>query len=85
VSRSDRPVLRVAAASVLLLTLGLMLGACGRKGPLDPPPGSQPQPQSSAQQTGSTPPASGLMSDQQKRDVAPPGQNRRLLIDGLLD
>jgi len=88
VSRFDRPVLRVATAAVLLMALGLTLTACGRKGPLDPPPGSQPYPQSSSQQSSSqsgTPTASGLMSPQQQRDLAPPGPNRRLPIDALLD
>jgi len=93
VSRFDRPVLRVATAAVLLMALGLTLTACGRKGPLDPPPGSEPYPQSSSQPSSSqqsssqpgTPTASGLMSPQQQRDLAPPGPNRRLPIDALLD
>ena len=73
-SRFDRPVLRVAAATALLVVLGLTLSACGRKGPLDPPPASLSGPQPSALQT-----------DQQGREVAPPGANRRLPIDVLLD
>ena len=82
-SRFNRPVLRVAAASALFVALGLTLTACGRKGPLDMPPGSQPYPDSSAQQPAA--PASGLQSDQQNRNIAPPGQNKRLPIDALLD
>ena len=35
---SDRPFLRVALIGALVASLGL--SACGRKGPLDPPPGA---------------------------------------------
>ena len=35
---SDRPFLRVALIGALIASLGL--SACGRKGPLDPPPGA---------------------------------------------
>ncbi len=34
----DRPFLRLALIGALVATLGL--AACGRKGPLDPPPGA---------------------------------------------
>ena len=34
----DRPFLRVALTGALVASLGL--SACGRKGPLDPPPGA---------------------------------------------
>jgi predicted small lipoprotein YifL len=34
----DRPLLRLALAGALVASLGL--AACGRKGPLDPPPGA---------------------------------------------
>ena len=34
----DRPLLRLAAIGVLVAALGL--AGCGRKGPLDPPPGA---------------------------------------------
>jgi predicted small lipoprotein YifL len=52
VSQSDRPFLRIALIGALIASLGL--SACGRKGPLDPPPaasytGQQPAP--SAQQS----------------------------------
>jgi predicted small lipoprotein YifL len=74
VSRLDRPVLRVAALGVLLLGVGLILSACGRKGGLDAPPASVGQPQPSA-----------LETDAQGRDIAPPGAKKRLPIDWLLD
>jgi predicted small lipoprotein YifL len=75
VSRFDRPVLRVAAVGALLFALGLTLSACGRKGPLDPPPASLAGPQQPA----------ALETDAQGRDIAPPGQKKRLPIDWLLD
>ena len=74
---ANRRVFRVAAISALALALGLTLSACGRKGPLDLPPGAQvfdtpepPQPQ---------------QFDAQGRPLAPPGQRKRLPIDFLLD
>jgi predicted small lipoprotein YifL len=75
VSRPDRPILRAAVLSALVLALGLTLSACGRKGPLDPPPASladQQQP-------------SALATDTDGRTLAPPGQKKRLPIDWLLD
>ncbi|MCW5692887.1 MAG: lipoprotein [Pseudolabrys sp.] len=48
-SASNRPFFRLAVIGALALTLGL--AACGRKGPLDPPPG--------AAATGETQPAQG--------------------------
>ena len=71
-SRFDR-LLRVAAIA-LLLGAGLTLSACGRKGPLDPPAASLAGPQPAA-----------LETDAQGRDIAPPGQKKRLPIDWLLD
>ena len=38
VSHSDRPFLRIALIGTLIASVGLT--ACGRKGPLDPPPGA---------------------------------------------
>ena len=37
-SRHDRPFIRLALIGALAASLGL--AACGRKGPLDPPPGA---------------------------------------------
>jgi len=74
VSRLDRPVLRAAALGMLLLGVGLILSACGRKGGLDAPPAAVGQPQPSA-----------LETDAQGRDIAPPGVKKRLPIDWLLD
>jgi predicted small lipoprotein YifL len=75
VSRSDRPVLRAAILGGLALALGLTLSACGRRGPLDPPPGAS---------SGLEQPAD-IQMDAQGRPLAPQGQKRRLPIDWLLD
>jgi predicted small lipoprotein YifL len=74
VSRFERPVFRVAAVAALLLMLGVTLSACGRKGPLDPPPASLAGPQQSAIET-----------DAEGRPIAPAGPKKRLPIDWLLD
>jgi predicted small lipoprotein YifL len=73
VTRIARPVFRVAAVGTLLLALGLTLSACGRKGPLDPPPGYVNSPQGA------------IEVDPQGRPIAPAGEKKRLPIDVLLD
>ena len=72
-SRFDRPVARGAAVAALL-ALGLTLSACGRKGPLDPPPGAFVGP-------------GGVLVEaaQEGRPLAPPGQKKRIPLDVLLD
>ena len=72
---SDRPVLRAAILGGLALVLGLTLSACGRRGPLDAPPGAS----SMAEQP------ADIQMDPQGRPLAPVGQKRRLPIDWLLD
>jgi len=74
VNRIDPSVLRVAALGALLLAAGLTLSACGRKGPLDPPPASLADTQPSV-----------LEIDAEGRPIAPPGEKKRLPIDWLLD
>jgi predicted small lipoprotein YifL len=74
VGRFDRSVLRVAATAALMIALGAGLSACGRKGPLDPPPAASAVPQ-----------PADIQRDSQGREIAPPGPNRRLPIDVLLD
>ena len=78
VIRSDRPVVRAAAMATLALALGLTLSACGRKGPLDPPPNAQ----LTEPSTSGTP---EQQYDAQGRPLAPPGQKKRLPMDWLLD
>ena len=74
-TRSDRPVLRAAVLGGLALVLGLTLSACGRRGPLDPPPGASSLNEQPAD----------IQMDPQGRPLAPQGQKRRLPIDWLLD
>jgi len=74
VSRSDRPILRAAALGAVL-AVALTLSACGRKGPMDPPPGSSSAVEQPAE----------ILLDNQGRPIAPVGQKRRLPIDWLLD
>ena len=73
-SRFDRRPLVRAAAVAALFALGLTLSACGRKGPLDPPPGAYVGP-------------GGVLveADQEGRPLAPPGQKKRIPLDVLLD
>ena len=71
-SRFDR-IVRVVATSALALALGLTLSACGRRGPLEAPPGVVNTPQGPVQ------------LDEQGRPLAPPGEKKRLPIDWLLD
>ena len=72
-SRFDRPFVRIVAVAALLV-LGLTLSACGRKGPLDPPPGAAVGPGGTL-----------IELDQEGRPLAPPGQKKRIPLDVLLD
>ena len=72
-SRLSRPVARVAVVAALF-ALGLTLSACGRKGPLDPPPGAAIGPGGTL-----------IELDQEGRPLAPPGQKKRIPLDVLLD
>jgi predicted small lipoprotein YifL len=65
--------LRIAALGALMLALGLTLSACGRRGPLDAPPGVV-----STQQ-------GQIELDAEGKPIAPLGQKKRLPIDWLLD
>ena len=71
--RPEYPVSRLSVLFVAAL-LALGLSACGRKGPLDPPPAS----------LAATPPPA-LETDAEGRPLAPPGERKRLPIDFLLD
>ena len=71
-SRFDRN-LRVFAVSALALALGLTLSACGRRGPLESPPGAV------VTQQGQ------ILVDAHGRPIAPAGEKKRLPIDWLLD
>ena len=71
--RSVRSAIHLAALGALMLALGLTLSACGRRGPLDAPPGVVNTPQGPVE------------IDPQGRPIAPPGEKKRLPIDWLLD
>jgi predicted small lipoprotein YifL len=73
VSCSFRPALRLAAIGALLLALGLTLSACGRRGPLEAPPGAVMTQQGQ------------IEFDSQGRPIAPTVEKKRLPIDALLD
>jgi len=73
VIRSMRPALRLAAIGALMLALGLTLSACGRRGPLEAPPGAVMTRQGQ------------IELDSQGRPIAPTGEKKRLPIDVLLD
>ena len=89
---------RLALVAVLAATLGL--AACGRKGPLDPPPGAQQQ--GDAQQAKPQETATGLLNpmaspigsraadtspgvDADGRPMAPIGPKRSIPLDVLLN
>ena len=65
---------RAVLVGGLLLAVGLTVSACGRKGPLDPPPASLAGPQ-----------PGDIETDPEGRPIAPAGPRRRLPIDWLLD
>jgi predicted small lipoprotein YifL len=68
---ASRTLLRGAVIGAL--ALGLTLSACGRRGPLEAPPGAVMTPQGPVE------------LDAQGRPIAPPGEKKRLPIDWLLD
>ena len=85
-SRFDRPLLRVALTGVFIASLGL--AACGRKGPLDPPP--------AASLTGEKTAVTGEKSSSKKTSkdagftssgklIVPKGKNEPFFLDGLLN
>jgi predicted small lipoprotein YifL len=78
---------------VLLIGAGLALSACGRVGPLEPPPGPAAGPASRAQLTqpdGSPAPGSAQDTaaksgfDVQGNPIATPSQKRTFILDPLL-
>jgi predicted small lipoprotein YifL len=72
----DRPFLRLAVIGALAAALGL--AACGRKGPLDPPPGASIK---GDQSTVSGQPVMGANG----APHAPIGPNKRIPLDNLLN
>ena len=89
------PLLRLAAIGVLAASLGL--ASCGRKGPLDPPPGAsldgvtQPNMPELMSSTGRNAPIGGDSADGYSgvgpdgQPVAPKGPKKRIPLDVLLN
>lgn len=83
-------------ATVGLILSACALGGCGRKGPLDLPPGAtlSPATEEGASQTYRSPSSSGSAADeglfapagsQSKQMVAPRGAKKRIILDPILD
>ena len=70
--------LRLALIGALAVALGLGLAGCGRKGPLDPPPGAS---VGSDQSTANGQPVMGAAGSPR----APRGPNKRIPLDNLLN
>jgi predicted small lipoprotein YifL len=85
---SSRPVFRFVTLGVL--AAAFLLAGCGRKGPLDPPPGSSMQQppanvQSDTGDTSTQPNAQSTEFGQDGKPIAPRGQKKRLPADVLID
>jgi predicted small lipoprotein YifL len=75
----NRPYLYRALIGALVVTLGL--AACGRKGPLDPPPAASLAGDQGVAKSSGGPP----VIDREGRPTAPPGPNKRIPLDVLLN
>lgn len=74
---TDRRFARIALATVLVAALGV--SACGRKGPLDPPPGAQAAPGAAPGQP------QELVYDRAGNPLPPKGEKKSFLFDFLLN
>ena len=83
-------------ATIGAIALTLSLAACGRKGPLDPPPGGQrldggtvrtPTTRAGTQpgQDEPPPPNAPPAYDENGRPIPPPGQKKKFIGDWLID
>jgi len=81
VRHSNRPVLRIALIGALAASIGL--SACGRKGPLDPPPGASLTGQQVTPEGVETRDRPAMGPD--GRPIAPAGANKRIPLDVLLN
>jgi predicted small lipoprotein YifL len=90
----DRPFLRLALIGLAVASLGL--AACGRKGPLDPPPAKSLEGEPQANMPGlmstrTSTPIGGEAKDgfagvdSSGRPVAPPGPKKQIPLDVLLN
>jgi predicted small lipoprotein YifL len=88
VPQASRHLYRVFTLSVLVAMI--LLAGCGRKGPLDPPPGTSSQAppanvQSDADDSSGQPAAKPSDFGQDGRPIAPRGAKKRLPGDVLID
>jgi predicted small lipoprotein YifL len=85
VNPTDRRFARLALAGLLVAAFGL--SACGRKGPLDPPPGAQAQQvQQGNSGPGTTPaPPPPQTYDAAGNPIAPKGEKKPFMLDWLLN
>lgn len=90
----NRAALRLAAFAALAAALAL--GGCGRKGPLDPPPGASlaGEPQANMPDLMSKPAATPIGGQAQNgnpgvgpdgQPLAPKGPKKQIFLDGLLN
>jgi len=85
---TERSFFRLALAGALVASLGL--AACGRKGPLDPPPSASAAAPASVQNNGpnlnpiAVQPLGGTHADE-NAEQAPKGPNKSIFLDGLLN
>jgi len=75
------PCLRLRLALIGALVAAFALAGCGRKGALDPPPAASLAGDQGAAQSGGAPP----VLDRQGRPIAPPGPDKRIPLDVLLN
>jgi predicted small lipoprotein YifL len=79
---SDRPLARLALIAALAASLGLT--ACGRKGPLDPPPAASLTGEQTVT-TGDAPGTSRAILGPDGKPIAPGATNKRIPLDVLLN
>jgi predicted small lipoprotein YifL len=90
---SDRPVFRLALIGALVVSLGL--AACGRKGPLDPPPSASVAGEQQANPNLMSNPIAAPIGGQTKGSdtalgpnglpLSPQGPKKHIFLDGLLN
>jgi predicted small lipoprotein YifL len=82
VRHCERPFLRISLIGALVAALGL--AACGRKGPLDPPPGASLAGEQATTAGGETQPDRRILGPDGK-PIASGNTNKRIPLDVLLN
>ena len=84
---TERAFLRLALTGALVASLGL--AACGRKGPLDPPPSASAAPAEQPKQSSLNPIAMQPIGSPSQGGgnmlETPKGEKKRIFLDGLLN